>query len=764
MIDADRLKETVEHNIVFLCHHFFPEGKREGQEWKIGDISGKPGESLGIQLSGPKAGLWHDRATGQGGTFVDLLMAHFGVTFPQATEMIGSAIGVNFNRETTSAPPKAKKPKPFTHWDETVANVTVEAMTRLADWRGLSIEYVQWLHEQRLVGLHHDSWAFPVIVDGALACIHYRIEPKNEGNKVVWKFEPAGFANALFVIGDLAQVEYVHAFESQWDMFAVDDVLRVHESKKWALVSTRGASNAKLLANLPSTIKGVKLWAQTDPPGQKWLSKAAGFTNGCIVKSVQIPKDFKDVAEWVKAGANNEALDAANKAAAVVFERVPQSDNGEQDYTDNELKELTEKINEYYKFDDQNFPQPMEPSAYYGLAGEVVNRIEPESEAAKEAILSQFLVGVGNIVGRGPYKIQGARHHLNEFCVLVGETSFGRKGTAWYGTENLLGCLDLSWLAERIQDGFPSGESIISAVRDPRTFKTKKGQEHDPGIDDKRLLILEEEFSQYLTTAARPGNTLSSMTRKAWDAKMYLRNAGKNSPEKATGAHISLIGHITRSELLKVIQEIENQNGFSNRILWIATYRRQIIPEPKPIDWQKDHQDIVERLTEIIETFTSREKTEMRWSAMGSVAWDRFYRSFECRGAGILGSIIARSVAHVLRLTMIYTVLDHSALMEPQHLEAAIAFWGYCVRSAQWIFRQNTGNKLADRIYWELCRNPRGLTREEIKSNVCSRNYSKTVIDQALSELVKADLAYMVLERTKNARKPTQRWLKKEGE
>jgi len=33
-----------------------------------------------------------------------------------------------------------------------------------------------------------------------------------------------------------------------------------------------------------------------------------------------------------------------------------------------------------------------------------------------------------------------------------------------------------------------------------------------------------------------------------------------------------------------------------------------------------------------------------------------------------------------------------------------------------------------------------------------------------LSELVKADLAYMVLERTKNARKPTQRWLKKEGE
>jgi len=53
------------------------------------------------------------------------------------------------------------------------------------------------------------------------------------------------------------------------------------------------------------------------------------------------------------------------------------------------------------------------------------------------------------------------------------------------------------------------------------------------------------------------------------------------------------------------------------------------------------------------------------------------------------------------------------------------------------------------------------LTREEIIRDVCSRNYGKTVIDQALSELAKADLAYAVVERTKNIVKPIQRWLKK---
>jgi hypothetical protein len=401
----------------------------------------------------------------------------------------------------------------------------------------------------------------------------------------------------------------------------------------------------------------------------------------------------------------------------------------------------------------------MDSQAFYGIAGEIVSIIEPEAESCREAILSQFLIAFGNVIGRGPYKVQSAPHHLNEFGVLTGVTSFGRKGT--YAIENLLGCVSPSWLAERIQDGFPSGESIIHAVRDSRTFKTKKGQEQDPGVDDKRLLILEEEFSQFLTNAARPGNTLSSMTRKAWDAKMYLNNPGKNSPEKATGAHISLIGHITRNELLKVIQEIENQNGSSNRILWIATYRRAIIPEPKPINWEEKHPSIVERLIAIIETLESREKTELQWSKDGSAAWADFYFSSKEGRGGILGAIMARSVAHVLRLTMLYTALDHSTLMEPKHLQAAVAFWQYCVRSAQWIFREKTGNKVADRIYWELCRKPEGLTRDEIFRDVCSKNYVKTVIDQALSELAQNDLAYMVLERTKNARKPTQRWFKK---
>jgi hypothetical protein len=442
----------------------------------------------------------------------------------------------------------------------------------------------------------------------------------------------------------------------------------------------------------------------------------------------------------------------------------PQTQQPAVDYTDDELNELTKRYLDYYQFDDQEFPKLMDAQAFYGIAGEVVNIIKVESEAAPEAILGQFLIGFGNIVGRGPYKKQASTHHLNEFGVLVGETSFGRKGTAWDATEELFGVLDHAWLSDRVRDGFQSGEAIVHAVRDSRTVYTGKRASHDPGVADKRLQMMEDEFGRFLMIASRVGNTLSSMTRKAWDAKNWLYTEGKIAPEKATGAHISMIGHITKSELLKCIQEVENQNGFSNRILWMAAYRREIIPRPQPIFWQKDHPDIVTRLEKILGTFGNGKKRELDWSKLGKSEWDDFYRSLKGSGSSIVGSIIARSAAHVLRLTMIYTVLDHSALMEPKHLQAATAFWQYCVRSAQWMFRENTGNKIADRIYWALRRARKGMTREQITADVFSRNCPKIILEQAFNDLIKANLATVVVERTAQARKPTQRWFAKRPE
>ena len=54
----------------------FPAGKVKRGKFLVGDILGSPGDSLEIVVTGDKAGLWTDRATGQGGDIFDLISGH----------------------------------------------------------------------------------------------------------------------------------------------------------------------------------------------------------------------------------------------------------------------------------------------------------------------------------------------------------------------------------------------------------------------------------------------------------------------------------------------------------------------------------------------------------------------------------------------------------------------------------------------------------------------------------------------------------------
>ncbi|MBI4512277.1 MAG: hypothetical protein HY698_21770 [Deltaproteobacteria bacterium] len=52
----------------------------------------------------------------------------------------------------------------------------------------------------------------------------------------------------------------------------------------------------------------------------------------------------------------------------------------------------------------------------------------------------------------------------------------------------------------------------------------------DPGVDDKRLLVIETEFARVLQVHTREGNTLSDIIRQAWDVlplrRLQLRRRG----------------------------------------------------------------------------------------------------------------------------------------------------------------------------------------------------------------------------------------------
>ncbi len=223
------------------------------------------------------------------------------------------------------------------------------------------------------------------------------------------------------------------------------------------------------------------------------------------------------------------------------------------------------------------WPAPPAPAAYHGLVGEIVRKLEPETEADPLAILSQLLVSFGAAVGRGAFfQVEATRHHPNEFLLLVGDSARARKGSSWDRVWRLLCAADPT-IAGRILTGLSSGEGLVWAVRDPT--------EQDPGARDPRLLAIEPEFASVLKSATREISTLSPTLRSAWDSRP-LQLLTRTAPARATSAHISMIGHITQAELRHHTNTIELANGFMNRQILIACRRTRLLPEggnPEPL-------------------------------------------------------------------------------------------------------------------------------------------------------------------------------------
>jgi Protein of unknown function (DUF3987) len=305
------------------------------------------------------------------------------------------------------------------------------------------------------------------------------------------------------------------------------------------------------------------------------------------------------------------------------------------------------------------------------------------------------------------------------FCALVGETSKARKGTSWGYLKNIFGGIDPIW-KEHIQTGLSSGEGLIWAVRDEITkrqpVKEKgrlSGYEEvviDEGVEDKRVLIVEGEFAATLRVLGRDGNTLSAVIRNAWDTG-DLQTLTKNSPAKATGAHVSLIVHITRQELLHYLTSIEAGNGFGNRFLWFCVKRSKSLPFGGGIH-KVNFEPLMKRLKKTVES--AKDVTEITWAENTRPLWAEIYPELSEGKPGLIGALTARGEAYVTRLACVYALLDLSTGVKPEHLKAALAIWDYVEASVRYIFQNATGDPLANEIIEALTDRPEGMTRTEI--------------------------------------------------
>jgi hypothetical protein len=122
---------------------------------------------------------------------------------------------------------------------------------------------------------------------------------------------------------------------------------------------------------------------------------------------------------------------------------------------------------------------------------------------------------------------------------------------------------------------------------------------------------------------------------------------------------------------------------------------------------------------------------------------------------GMWGKTTSRGHVQVLRLALIYALLDGAPEIRRQHLDAAFEVWRYCDESARYIFGDRLGNPIADTILDALKRTPAGLTRREI-SGVLGHNKKSAEITTALELLQRGELARFQEEKTGGAK--AERW------
>ena len=288
---------------------------------------------------------WSDKGNGDGGDEVDYIARRDGLSNPDARAKYLALAGVAGRDGPAAAKPTAKagggitfqagKPQrepgaamrpnpvaperkqgaivvtasPFS-W-ETCQKAMGEAEVRsVAEWRGLTPEFVTWARDQGWIGWHKGAVAFPVHDKaGKVVSCHYRTD---DG----WRYPKDSKPSAL-VLGDPTKAGFLVLMESQWDALAALQAMDAHRNPTaLAMLSfaiSRGASNAALLAAPVKAAvdagKRVAAFEQNDPEpedGEKpygnfiWAPAVAKLTRGICFAAP--PAGVKDANDWLKAG------------------------------------------------------------------------------------------------------------------------------------------------------------------------------------------------------------------------------------------------------------------------------------------------------------------------------------------------------------------------------------------------------------------------------------------------------------------------------
>ncbi len=358
-------------------------------------------------------------------------------------------------------------------------------------------------------------------------------------------------------------------------------------------------------------------------------------------------------------------------------------------------------------------PPVSEEIMFPGLMRQAIKLCCENSEAVPVAVAGYIISWFTSLIGPCVYyQLGDERRRLNNYYLLVGPSGMG-KGSSEHGPDRIFYRVE-EYLQERFayayekgmtdgikqfplldvhDGGLSSGEGLAAAKNDGVPDKP----EQTP-VPDKRMLIKEPEFGNVLNMAQRQGNTLSHVLRNGYDGKT-IKPLTKRDKVCVSDPFFCLIGNITPGELVEHSKcSVMSINGMLNRtmILWTKAVRRQPIPEAMPQDKLDSIAEefarlIMEARNHLFETHWKKQQVIARPITLGQNArelwinnYDQLVNMPDCH---FVSTLCRRHRLHTLILASVFALMDGSLIIDPPHLESALAWFRYSKSSVIYSYR-----------------------------------------------------------------------------
>ncbi|KPF70251.1 hypothetical protein IP84_00320 [beta proteobacterium AAP99] len=284
--ERDEIRADLLARLESVLTTMFPAGKKRRGKFLIGDILGSPGDSLEVVLEGEKAGLWTDRATGDGGDIFALIAAYLGANvhtdFPrvldEAADLLGRVRSVPVRKAKKEAPVDDLGPA-TAKWDYFDAAGKLIAVVYRYDPPGGKKEFRPWDAKRRKMAPPEPR---PLYNQPGLATANHVVLV--EGEKCAQALMASGVVATTAMHGANAPVD-----KTDWS---------------------------------PLAGKSVLIWPDRDAPGWDYADRAsqAILHAGATTVAILMPPDDKPEG-WDAADAIPEGFDVGGFLA--VGERMP---------------------------------------------------------------------------------------------------------------------------------------------------------------------------------------------------------------------------------------------------------------------------------------------------------------------------------------------------------------------------------------------------------------------------------------------------------